>query len=78
MRLSQFRGHSQFIIEISKTAFRIAGAGVQNCLGSLLNFGLLRIGGCGPREVVVNHIFGVAIVALNAATDSPCPCHMHV
>lgn len=47
-------GHGGLVVEVGQGAVGIEGPGVQNGLGGLLNFGLLCIGGGGPREIVVN------------------------
>ena len=44
------------------------GAGVQDGLGGLFDFGLLGIGGGGPGEVVVDNILGVAVITFNTTT----------
>lgn len=44
------------------------GAGVQDGLGGLFDFGLLGIGGGGPGEAVVDNILGVAVITFNTTT----------
>lgn len=54
--LAQLRGHSNLVIEISKAAIGIEGAGIQNGLGGLLDFCLLCACRCRPGEVVTDKI----------------------
>ena len=42
--LPQLRRHGDLVVEVGKGAVRVEGAGVQDGLGGLLNFGFLRIG----------------------------------
>ena len=78
MGLAQFRGHGGFVIQVGKTAIRVELPGVQNRLGGLLDPGPLLVRGRGPGEVVVNHIFGIAIVAFQPTTHGPHPCHVDI
>ena len=75
---AQLRGHGGFIVEISKAGIRVEGAGIEDGLGGLLDLGLLRISGRGPWEVVVNYIFGIAIVAFQPSAHGAHPSHMYV
>ena len=61
---AQLRGHGDLVIEIGKAGIRIESAGVKDGLGGFLNGDFLRVGRGGPREDVVNNIFGIAVIAL--------------
>ena len=52
---TQFRRHSQLIIQVGKAGIRVEGAGIQNGLGGLLDLGPLRVSRCGSGEVVVDN-----------------------
>ena len=54
---AQFGTHCSFIVEVGKAGVRVEGAGVQNGLGGLLDFGPLLVGGGGPGKVIVNNVF---------------------
>lgn len=62
--LPQFQGHGSPVIEVGKAGARVKGTGVKNCLGGLLDFGLLCIRGGGPEEVVVNNGIRTTIIPL--------------
>ena len=61
--LAKLRRHGQLVVQVGQAAVRVEGAGVENGPGGLLDFGLLGVGGVGPGEVVVDDVFGVAIIA---------------
>ena len=54
MGLAEFNGHCEFVIKVGKGAVGVFGAGIEDGLGCLLDFGFLGVGGCRPGEVVVN------------------------
>ena len=53
--LAQFRGHGDFVVEVGKGTIRVEGAGVQDSLGGLLDFGFLSVGGGGLGKVIVDY-----------------------
>ena len=56
MGLAELRGHGGFVIEVSKAAIRVQGAGVQNGLGGLFDLRPLALCGLRPGKVVVDNI----------------------
>lgn len=60
---AQLGRHGHFVVQVGKAGVRVEGASVQNSLRGLLNLGLLRVGGRGPGEVVVDRR-GITIVTL--------------
>ena len=61
---AQLRRHGQLVVQIGQGSIGIQRPGIQDGLGGLLNFSLLRIGRRWPGEVVVDNIFGIAVIAL--------------
>lgn len=60
--LAQFGGHGGFIVEVSQAGVGIQGPGIQNGLGSLLNFDFLLLGRGWPREVIVDDCVGISVI----------------
>ena len=73
---------SSAVVKIETNIFsdfsKIHSTGIQNRLGGLLDFGFLRFGRRGPWEVVVDHIFGLAVIAFKSATYCTHPGHMNI
>lgn len=70
VRFTQFRRHGHFVVEIGKAAIGVQGAGIENRLSGLLNLGLLLLGGCWPREVVIDNIYRISVIALDSSAYS--------
>ena len=64
MGAAEFRGHCEFIIEVGKGAVGIFGAGIEDGLSCLLDFGFLGVGWGWPREVVVDDILRITVITL--------------
>lgn len=64
MCFAELRRHGDFIIKIGKAGIWVQSAGIKDGLCGLLNLGLLRIGRSWPREVVIDNILGIAVIAL--------------
>ena len=78
MGLAQFRWHGTLVIKIGKAGIGIQGTGIQNALGGFLDFRLLRFCWRWPWEVIVDDVFGIAVVAFQSSCNSSHPCHMNV
>ena len=63
MGFAEFGRHGGFVVQVRKAGIGIQCAGVQNRLRGLFDFRLLRVRGVRLREVVVNDIFRVTIIA---------------
>ena len=70
MGLAEFDGHCEFVVEVGKGAVGIFGTCIEDCLSCLLNLGFLGVGGCRPREVVVNYGVRIAVITLKSSTIS--------
>ena len=57
-------GHGELVVEVGQRGVGIKGTGIENLLGRLLNELALLVGGRGPREVVVDHVFRIAVAHL--------------
>ena len=75
--LAQLGGHGDLVVEVGKGAVRVEGAGVQDGLGGLLDFGFLGVGGGGPGEVVVDS-WRVAIITFQPSANGSHPGHMNI
>lgn len=71
MGLARLQGYNDLAVEVGKGTIRIQDTGIQDDLGSLLDFGFLCVGGDGSGEVVVDHILGVAIPHFQPSTYCP-------
>lgn len=78
MCAAQFRRHGQLVVEVGEAGVRVEGAGVEDGLRGLLDPGTLRVGGRRPREVVVDDVLAVAIIALQPPADRAHPRHVDV
>lgn len=56
MSAAQLYGHRQFVVEVSKAAVGIEGAGIEDGMRRLLYPGFLLVRRIGPREVVIDDI----------------------
>ena len=75
--LAQLGGHGNFVVEVGQGAIRVEGAGIQDGLGGLLDFGFLSFGGDGPGEVVVDR-GRIALVTFQPPANGPHPSHMDI
>ena len=67
-----------FSVQIGKTAVRIFRPGIENRLRGLFDFGFLRFGGFRPWEVIVDDVFGIALITFQTSCYRAHPCHMDV
>ena len=70
MGLAEFWRHCQLVVEVGKGAVGVFGAGIEDGLGCLLDFGFLRIGRRRPGEVVVNYGIRIAVITLKSSAIS--------
>ncbi len=71
--LAELGGHGGLVVEIGKAGFRELGPCIQNSLGRLLDLSLLCFRGCGPREIIINNVFRIAVIALEPPAGCPLP-----
>ena len=78
MSLAQLRGHGGFVVEIGKAAIRVESAGVEDDLGRLLDFSLLRVRGRGPGEVVIDDTARITVSHFEPTGNRSDPSHMYI
>lgn len=75
---AQFHGHAQFVVEIGKAAAGVQCSRIEYALGGGFDLGLLPLCWRGPREVVVNDVFGIAIIAFEPSANGTHPSHVDI
>ena len=78
MRFAQLRRHGDFVVEVGKAGVGVQGAGVENGLCGLFDFGLLRVGGRRPREVVLDYSVRVLVTHFQSASNGTHPRIMNI
>ena len=71
--LSEFGGHGAVVVEVGEGGVGIFGAGVEDALGGSRDGVSLRVRRLRPREVVIDDVLAVAIVALEPSADHTRP-----
>ena len=67
----KLRRHGYRVVEVGKAGVWVEGAGIQDGLSGLFDGGALFVGGRGPREVIVDDILQITIIAFQSAADRP-------
>ena len=76
--LQQLLRHQRGVVEVGKRGVGVQGTRIEDGLRRLLYL-LLEVGRGGrPREVVVNDVLAVAVIALQATAHRTHPCYVNV
>ncbi len=76
--LAEVGRHSCFVVEVSEGAVGIFCPSVEDSLSGLFDFLFLFGSGAAPREIIVNDVFGIAVVAFQSSANRPHPSHMDI